>query len=46
MAKYRPPHGMLDFLLAGSKTARKYTRENDDYRRAWHRERARNDYRR
>ena len=29
MSRYNPPHGMLDFLLSGPKTARKYTREND-----------------
>ncbi|WP_209428320.1 hypothetical protein [Pararhodobacter sp. SW119] len=43
MAKYNPPHGTLDFLLAGSKESKRMSRANDDYRRGYHQGKGRRD---
>jgi hypothetical protein len=45
MGKYRPPHSWFDLGLAGPRTRERYLRDNENYERAWQRERARSDFR-
>lgn len=43
MAKYRPPHGALDFLLSGPRESKRMIRANEDYRHGYHQGKGRRD---
>ena len=43
MSNYKPPYGIVDRLLAGSKEEKRMIRANEDYRRGYHQGKGRRD---
>lgn len=43
MSKYRPPHGVLDFLFAGHSESKRMSRNNANYRQGYYQGKGRRD---